>query len=145
MRDDRLSRPNPNPRIVELLNYALAEVVLRLRGDEYADWLSWAAAWKAGGRFPVTCVDVAHRCFEHKEDVVWHALGQLAWAGKEACYDGPKSGWLVIRYIADAMVAFGVTFPSDTTFILGAAGPLTSLPDPARNGAAPMLPLQPTS
>jgi hypothetical protein len=45
-------------------------------------------------------------------------LGQLAWGGKEACYSMDKSGWLVIRYIADAMYAFGVTFPENANLLL---------------------------
>jgi hypothetical protein len=115
-------RVNPNPRIVWLLNYALDEIILRLSGkDEYAIWFTWAASWKSGQRRPGACVSIAEECFDHKgwglngegTDPVWHTLGQLAWGAKEACYDTPNSGWLVIRYIADAMVAFGVAFPQE--------------------------------
>ncbi len=107
-------RINPNPRLVALLGYAIDEVASRLvlRG-EYAEWLAWAASWKEGERSPGKCVDVAHRCFEHKEDPIWHTLGQLAWGAKEACYSTKTSGWLVIRYVADAMCAFGVAFPDN--------------------------------
>lgn len=121
MFDIRLNKVNPNPRLVWLMDYALAEVTARLRGVEYSDWLSWAAAWKAGERSPGRCVEVSHSCFDQKEQLVWHSLGQLAWGAKEACYDAPQSGWLVIRYIADAMDAFGVAFPQDTRFPLSVA------------------------
>jgi hypothetical protein len=107
--------PNPNPRIVALIDYALDEVTARLsQNAEYRDWLEWAASWKAGRRTPQNCVDVAHRCFERgkmDELTMWHTLGQLAWGAKEACYSAPTSGWLVVCYIADAMVAFGIAFP----------------------------------
>ena len=113
--------PNPNPRIVALLDFALSEVIEQLgRKNEYADWLAWAREWRAGDHYrPRRCVNVAHRCFEHKgwgldgkaTNPVWHALGQLAWGAKEACYNAPKSGWLTLRYIADAMIAFGIAFP----------------------------------
>lgn len=104
---------NPNPRLVWLMNYAIDEIVVKLSWqDRFEVWLTWAASWKAGERSPGICVDVAHRCFAHKGDPAWHCLGQLAWGAKEACYDNPTSGWLVIRYIADAMVAFGLAFPT---------------------------------
>lgn len=83
--------------------------------------LGWAASWKAGRRSPAACVNISHFCFKHKgwgidgngTDPVWHTLGQLAWGAKEACYNTPQSGWLTIRYIADAMVAFGIAFPDE--------------------------------
>ena len=118
-------RPNPNPRIVALLSYAIDEILPRLSTPFYKEhsgkWLEWAVAWQAGHRSPQNCVDVAHWCFAQKgrgldgqaTDPVSHALGQLAWGAKEACYNAPTSGWLVIRYIADAMVSFGVAFPAD--------------------------------
>lgn len=124
MRD--IDRINPNPRLVGLLNYAIDEVTDRLRNQaEYGEWLGWASSWKSGKRSPSACVEVANFCFEHKgwgldgEAVapVWHSLGQLAWGAKEACYSAPTSGWLVVRYIADAMAAFGVAFP-DKQFVM---------------------------
>lgn len=120
MRD--IERINPNPRLVWFMNYALDEVTARLsRKDEYAKWLAWAASWKSGVRSPGACVDISHFCFSHKGwgfdgkavDPVWYTLGQLTWGAKEACYDTPTSAWLVIRYIADAMIAFGVAFPDE--------------------------------
>ena len=120
-------RINPNPRLIWLLNYAIDEIMARLhRKDEYRDWLSWAVDWKKGERRPQRCVDISHRCFDHKgwgidgngTDPVWHALGQLAWSAKEACYDVPQTGWLVVRYIADAMIAFGISYPKEMGIIL---------------------------
>ena len=113
-------RVNPNPRLVALLNYAIDEVSARLHGAEYGDWLAWAASWKVGERVPGKCVDVANRCFAHKDQLIWHTLGQLAWGGKEACYSTKTGGWLVIRYIADAMCAFGVAFPDKVAVLLEA-------------------------
>lgn len=114
-------RVNPNPRLVALLNFALAEVISKLHGPKYAAWIEWAQAWDNGERQPGRCVDIAHKCFAHKIpglngeriDPLWHTLGQLAWGAKEACYTTPTSGWLVIRYIADAMTAFGIAFPEN--------------------------------
>lgn len=110
-------RINPNPWLVALVNYAIDEIAQRLsRRDEYAEWLEWAKSWKAGRRSPEACVNVAHRCFDHAKNAqfsIGHTLGQIAWGAKEACYDVPQSGWLVVRYIADAMIAFGVTFPKE--------------------------------
>lgn len=114
--------PNPNPRIVALLDYALDQVVEHLawnREKYEPEWFVWVQEWKKGQRAPGRCVSVAHQCFTHKgwgldgksTDPVHHTLGQLAWAGKEACYSTKTSGWLVIRYIADAMTAFGLAFP----------------------------------
>lgn len=112
----------PNPRIAGLLDYALDQIVEHLawNKDNYEpDWFVWAAEWRGGNHSPGRCVDVAHKCFAHKgwgidgraTDPVHHTLGQLAWGGKEACYSTPTSGWLVIRYIADAMTAFGIAPP----------------------------------
>lgn len=124
-------RPNPNPRIVALLSYAIDEILPRLSTSFHKEnsgkWIEWATAWRAGHRSPQNCVDVAHWCFDQKgwgfdgqaTDPVSQALGQLAWAAKEACYSTPTSGWLVIRYIADAMIAFGVAFPADGLKALG--------------------------
>ena len=100
-----------DPRFVALMNLAIDSVAPRLSRKEYAEWLTWASSWKAGERSPQACVDIAHKCFAQKDDPAWHTLGQLAWAAKECCYTAPESGWLVIRYIADAMIAFGVAFP----------------------------------
>lgn len=118
-------RVNPNPRVVALLDYALDQIIPKLSTPFYQEhsgkWLEWAAEWRAGQRSPGRCVAVSHWCFDHKgwgiggqeTDPVSHCLGQLAWGAKEACYSTPTSGWLVIRYIADAMVAFGVAFPEE--------------------------------
>jgi len=112
-----IHRINPNPRIVALLDYAIAEIMPRLRyssfnEDRYGEWLKWAASWKAGQRSPAACVAASHSCDKGEPDPIGHCLGQLAWGAKEACYDVPQSGWLVVRYIADAMVAFGAAFPT---------------------------------
>lgn len=99
------------------MNYAIDEIVIRLlHREEYEPWLAWASEWKAGERMPAHCVKVGRYCLNkarEQQNGTWHCLGQLAWAGKEACYNIPTSGWLVIRYIADAMVAFGVPFPEN--------------------------------
>lgn len=107
-------RVRPNPKLVALMDYAIDEIVAKIRyQDEFADWLEWAAAWRSGQRAPQICVDISHRCTagERKHSLVWPTLAQLAWGAKEACYSAPTSGWLVIRYIADAMHNFGVAFP----------------------------------
>ena len=119
------ARIDPNQRLVWFVDYAIDAVVDKLYPKEkYLVWLDFAEEWKNGNRSPARCVDAAHKCFEHKGPT-WHTLGQLAWGAKEACYDTPQSGWLVVRYIADAMVAFGVAFPE----LISAAPPLTlSLP-----------------
>jgi hypothetical protein len=123
-----MMRINPNPRVVALLDYAIDKVTEHLfRKPEYTEWFGWADSWKAGRRSPQACVDIAHFCFSHKgwgmdgkgTDPVWHTLGQLAWGGKEACYSHPTGAWLVIRYIADAMTAFGIAFPDDGIALLG--------------------------
>lgn len=118
-----ISRIDPNPRIVWLMDYALDAIIPRLRGqigNDFAPWIEWAKAWRAGQRSPQRCVDVAHECFARKDDdPLAHTLGQLAWGAKEACYSSPTSGWLVIRYIADAMVAFGIAYPDDHSLMLG--------------------------
>lgn len=106
-------RVDPNPRLVWLLDFAITEAASRCSGGEYREWLAWASSWQRGQRSPAACVDIAHRCFEHKGNPVWHCLGQLAWAAKEACYSTPKSGWLVVNYISDAMLALGVAFPAN--------------------------------
>lgn len=112
MRD--LERINPNPKLVWFINYAIDEVTARLSNKgEHGEWLAWASSWKEGRHSPATCVDIAHHCFKDKEDSVQHCLGQIAWGAKEACYNTPASGWLVIRYIADALIAFGVAFPNN--------------------------------
>jgi hypothetical protein len=115
---DLYSQIKPDPRLVQLIDYAIEEITPHLTRKEYASWLEWADSWKRGERSPRSCVDAANRCFNQKEQLVWHTLGQIAWGAKEACYSAPKSGWLVIRYVADAMVAFGVAFPEDPTRLL---------------------------
>lgn len=112
---------NPNPKLVALINFAINETVVRLSSpwqrEEYANWLIWAQSWKAGERQPQACVDIASHCFKQKEQLVNHSLGQIAWGAKEACYSTPVSGWYVVRYIADAMIAFGVAFPEQAKLI----------------------------
>lgn len=115
---------NPNPRLVWFMDYAIDEAAARLRNrDEFKDWLAWSDSWKAGVRVPVSCVDVAQLCYARKGDMVWRALGQLAWAAKEACYSTRESGWLVIRYIADAMITFGVVFPGEDPPVVALEAP----------------------
>ncbi len=108
----------PNPRLVRLVSYAIDEVAASLDEGEWSEWLAWASSWKAGQRQPQACVDISHRCFRDRENDIGHCLGQIAWAAKEACYETTESGWLVIRYIADAMVAFGVAFPAEGLALL---------------------------
>ncbi len=125
--DMEANRVNPNPRLVWLINFAIEEIMPELfRKDEYAEWLTWASSWKNGQRSPRACVNAAHRCFDHKgwgmdgkaTNPVWHCLGQIAWGAKEACYNSKTSGWLVVRYVADAMLAFGIAFPADPRLLL---------------------------
>lgn len=107
-------RVNPNPRLVALMDFAIDEIVAKIRyQDEFAEWLAWAADWKSGKRAPQACVDISHRCREgdRKNNLVWPTLAQLSWGAKEACYSAPTSGWLVVRYIADAMHNFGIAYP----------------------------------
>jgi hypothetical protein len=109
-------RPNPNPRVVALVDYAIDQIAPRLTHNEwYADWLAWAARWRSGERVPQDCVNAANACFEKRDQInpLFHTLGQLAWGAKEACYTTSKGGWLTVRYIADAMVTFGVAFPEE--------------------------------
>lgn len=117
--DQEMLRVSPNPRVVALLDYAIDEISPKVSKPEYAEWLAWAAMWRAGRHSPQACVDISHFCSSHKgwgidgnsTTPIWHTLGQLAWGAKEACYSAPTSGWMVIRYIADAMVTFGIAFP----------------------------------
>lgn len=115
---------NPNPRLVALMNYALDEVVAKLRyREEHREWLEWAAAWKAGQRSPQACVSISHKMTSHKDEFgqacpVRHTLGQLAWGAKEACYSHPQAGWLVVRDIADAMHVFGVAYSDKAAAVL---------------------------
>ncbi len=132
-------RVNPNPRLVAFINYAIDEVVAKLRyQDEFREWLDWAASWKYGERSPQACVDISHRCAKHAREnpLVWPSLGQLAWGAKEACYSAPTSGWLVIRYIADAMHAFGVSYSDKAATLLE---PPTIDVDPAKDDAMPKI------
>lgn len=111
----RVTQINPDPRFVWLMNFAIESIAAKLYSeDEYSAWLNWAATWRAGTRSPQACVAVAHKCFQHKNSPIWHTLGQLAWGARECCYSSPQSGWLVVRYIADAMIAFGVAFPDES-------------------------------
>jgi hypothetical protein len=119
MKVREIAQIDPDPRFVYLLNFAIDAVTEKLHWrDEYAAWLGWAASWKDGDRSPQSCVDIANKCFANRGDPVRHALGQLAWAAKECCYSTEQSGWLVIRYIADAMIAFGIAFPDKMPRIL---------------------------
>jgi hypothetical protein len=107
-------RMAPDARLVTLVSHACEQVIPMVRSmDQAAGWTDWAERWIAGDRQPGMCVSVAHDCFEsHKRGyLAGGALGQLAWAAKEACYETPTSPWLVIRYVADAMIAFGIAYP----------------------------------
>jgi hypothetical protein len=115
-----INHVNPNPRIVALMDYALDQITTTLyHKEKYPQWLEWAAGWKKGERLPAKCVRVARIYLDERHgNPVKHCLGQLCWAAKEACYNLPNSGWLVIRYIADAMVAFGIAFPDSSVNLL---------------------------
>jgi hypothetical protein len=114
------ARVDPDPRLVSLIDRALDEVLTRLYGDHltrYAEWIAWARRWRAGEHSPAPCVAASHSA---KDDGIGKALGQLAWGAKEACYSTPKSGWLVIWYVADTMMFWGVAFPEDGELLLPA-------------------------
>lgn len=103
---------NPDPRLTALVDMAIDEIVKRLsRPEDFEDWIAWAASWRVGRRSPAACVQAAYSVEASNGLPVSHTLMQIAWAGKEACYSVDVSPWLVIRYVADAMVAFGVPFP----------------------------------
>jgi hypothetical protein len=112
---------NPNQRLVRLLNFALDGVIEKIcHQPKYEKWLKWASEWKSGQYSPQQCVDISHLCRDGRDKIdlmVWGPLAQLAWAAKEACYSTPKGGWYVLFYIADAMIAFGVAFPDDTSLL----------------------------
>lgn len=113
----------PDPKLVALMDFAINQVSPRLIGAEYGFWVAWAQDWLSGRRSPAMCVQIARDCFDKTDDgPIWHALGQLCWAAKEACYSAKQSHWLVIRYVADAMIAFGVTFPQRGPFAIVLAG-----------------------
>lgn len=118
---ERPVMPHSDSKLVAFVNYALEQVAARIGPQKTAAafWLAWSDEWLAGRRSPAQCVDVAHQCFAMSDDgPLWHALGQLSWGAKEACYSEKNSAWLVIRYVADAMVAFGVAFPERGQFLL---------------------------
>jgi hypothetical protein len=126
----KAERIAPDPNLAALVSYACEQVAQRLAGQRrYADWLAWAARWQGGERSPSDCVAVGQECFARK-DMVFPTLGQLCWAGKEACYSAPTSPWLVIRYVADAMLAFGVHYPERLLPALAYAGASPSAPKP---------------
>jgi len=109
-------RVNSNPRLVWMVDYAIEQIMPKLaRKHEFPEWASWALTWKAGQRQPQRCVDIAHLCFDHHREnnglSMGHALGQIAWAAKEACYSNDRAGWYVMFYLADAMIAFGIAYP----------------------------------
>lgn len=115
------TRVNPNPRIVAFVDFALKQVMAQLTHDRsrYETWFQWASSWLDGEHAPGACVRVGrHYLSQRGSNPVAHCLGQLAWAGKEACYSASKSGCLVTRYIADAMIAFGVASPDKTLPLL---------------------------
>ena len=118
-------RVNPDPRLESLINYALKAILPKLPGHEYDFWREWALQWIGGVRSPALCVEIGRQCFAKEEQLVWHTLGQLAWGAKEACYRLPQSGWLVIRYIGDAMADFGISFP-DGPFLIGSSVPVAA-------------------
>lgn len=101
----------PNPQFVALVNHAISEMEVRIRDkSEYSEWFAWASSWKSGKYSPADCVSASHEV-RKSGDPIRHCLGQIAWGAKEACYDAPKSGWLVAFYMADAMIAIGAEFP----------------------------------
>lgn len=102
----------PNPKLVALVTYACEHVAQRLLGqDAYAEWLAWELRWNNRTSNPGDCVAVAQGCFAHKSGLFFPTLGQLCWAGKEAFYSTDTGGWLVLRYVADAMATFAIAFP----------------------------------
>src|SRR5260370_42569550 len=131
-------RPRPDPKLVALVSWAIAAVARKVYASEYAPWLHWAGTWEKGKRNPCACVDMGEWCFSHRDPgkdggvgPAYHALGQIAWAAKEACYTTPQSGWLVVRYIGDARRAYGIGFPAD-----GLALPSPSVAPPSHVGPA---------
>lgn len=109
---------SPDARLVSLIDRALDEVLSRLYGDhftKYAEWIAWARRWQGGEHSPQACVDASRSA---KDDGIGKCLGQLAWGAKEACYSTPKSGWLVIWYVADTMMFWGVAFPEGGQLLL---------------------------
>ena len=99
--------------VSRLVSWGVHAAASRVGDAQYDEWHDWARRWLDGERSPGACVAVASWCFEHRPRTpVFQALGQLAWAGKEACYNTPASGWLAVRYVADAMIVFNVAFPA---------------------------------
>jgi hypothetical protein len=105
---------NPNPKITWMIDYALKSILPKLFDKEHEFWIEWANDWLNGERNPARCVRIANRCFDKESQILCgHTLGQLAWGAKESCYNVPQSGWLALRYVADAMVAYGIAFPDE--------------------------------
>lgn len=114
-------RVDPYEPLVRLVSWAVSEVVetrhILSSVEGSSEWMGWANSWLDGKRQPGDCVRIAGQCFdkaksnEHHAPHINHALGQLAWAAKEACYHTPQTGWLAVRYIADAMLVFGIACP----------------------------------
>lgn len=122
---------NPDPRFVWLIDYAIDAVSSEIHDRKpYAAWFAWAADWRAGKRSPQACVDASHACRDIDDFGVSGSLAQIAWGAKEACYSAPKSGWLALRYVADAMIAFGVAFPAASPIADNAARAICAAPDP---------------
>lgn len=130
MASDKVERIQPDPKMVHLIDCAIDEVNGRISGrDGFSVWHEWAAEWKAGRHSPAACVEASHACSR----AGWEPLGQIAWAAKEACYSTATSPWLVIRYVADAMFAFGVKYPDSARLL----EPHVAEPDPLSVNSSP--------
>lgn len=114
----------PNANLVRIVSWAISVVQPKLT-DTAEPWRKWASAWLVGQRQPGACVNMARWCFsQHTE--LFHALAQIAWAAKEACYTTRQSPWLVLRYVGDAMIAFNVAFRDDVSLMAPQLGEATA-------------------
>lgn len=117
-----------NAMVIFAINQVVPKIEYFPSIESTAAWRAWADQWVRGeNRTPGAAVQAAH-------STGVHALKQIAWAAKEAYYTGenPQAGWLVLRYIADAMIDFGVS---------GGSHPKEKLTEwPANNRLAPRTP-----